>query len=121
MLTGKLFCQEIIQDMSRITDNGDGCPGIFSDLRWIHIDMDQSFSGSDKIRLADGTICYSCTEHDDQIRFVLGLIGIGFSVIAHHSEIQRVFRGHDTDAHHGGNHGDLVLFSKSNELIFRFA
>ena len=105
--------------MSCISHQRYGRTGIFTDLCGIHVNMHQHLVAGDQLRLVHSPVRHSGSHHNQKLRLVHGPVGIGLSVISHHSEIQRVIRGHDSDSHHGGNHGNLMLFAKCLQLLFR--
>ncbi len=79
--------------------------------------MHKCFVFCDQIRLADGAVRYPGAHHDDHICFIHGPVAVGFAVVAHHAEKHGIVGLHDTDAHHGADHRDLVPVRKELHLL----
>ena len=81
--------------------------------------MHKYFIPCDHVRLIDSPVSHPGSHHDQQIRFVDCTIGVGFPVISHHSEIQRMICRHNADAHHGRYHRNAVLFREPAQILLR--
>ena len=121
MLAGKLLIFQIFKNMGCISHKGDGWTDILSDLGRIHIDMYQYFILGNQIRLAHSPVRHPCAHHDQKIRLIHGAVGVRLAVVAHHAVIEGMLRRHDTDSHHGGYHGDPVLFGKRPQPVLGIA
>ncbi len=121
MFAGKLFFDNVLENMLRITHQRNGRPHVLADLRRIHIDMHQNLVFRYQIRLAHRPVRNSRADHDKQIGFVHRPVGTGLAVITHHAVIHGMFRRHNADAHHRRNDRNAVFFRKSAQLSFRTA
>ena len=104
--------------MSDITDQGNGGTGVLADLGGVYIDMDQDLVLRDQVGLADGPVRHAGADHQDHIRLIHGPVAALLAVIADHAVEKGMLAGQTSQAHHGGDAGDSVLFGKSPDLRF---
>ena len=117
MLAAELLPGKVLENMFHISHQRNGGTCVFTDLRRIHINVHQHLVPGNQIRLAHRPVCHSGAGHDQQIRLIHGPVGICLAMIAHHTEIQGMLRGHDADAHHGGHHRNPIFLYKIPQFV----
>ncbi len=71
------------------------------------------------LRLRDRPVRDPRADDDQKIAAAHRAVGIGFSIVPEHAEIQRVGLRNDADSHHRMDAGDAVLLAECNQLPLR--
>ena len=115
----KLFRLHVFKNMSCVSHQRNGRPHILADFRRVYVNMHKHLVFRNQIRLVDRPVRHARSNHKQKVRLIHRPVGEGFSVVTHHTEIHRMFRGHRADSHHGGNHRNLMLLREGPKGVFR--
>src|SRR5579864_2463608 len=104
--------QQLLEDFAGVADERGIDLDVLVDFR--AIDLDVNFAGFFGViaQVAGDTIVKAHADRDEQIRFLNGVIDPGFSVHAHHAEVERVAGGEAADAEQGHGHGEIAGVDK---------